>query len=245
MSFVIIYKTLRLTYDNRVIGITNDDTSLRLLFEIQESTVRSAFRDVDFNLDHTADGPVVHSHGRLFRRKNADENGITSTSKPKPTEKPSATISTTLPPDISQEDDLGFSFDNTTFKGIPFDLGCRKCSGTGKVKITASHIAFDWGNKVEDSAFETGSLELNLTGFSLSIGLKAAPEPGEESVQIFKKTLVGIEIPLFVSIGIKFGLDLEFKAKLNQSVALGFGFDVTVSFPESVSYPEVCRLTHQ
>ncbi|KAH7130569.1 hypothetical protein B0J11DRAFT_523460 [Dendryphion nanum] len=170
-------------------------------------------------------GGNLHAHSRLLRRR--DEDTITSTSD-RLTQRATPT-SSTLPPDFSATDQLGFEYIDSNFtlphnKSLPFDLGCRKCAGTGQVKVTASHIRLDWGNEVEGSYFKTGHVQVDLTGFALSIGLRATPKDNyNKTIPIFGKTLIGAEIPGIAHIGNCFGLDLEFKSKVNQSVELGFG----------------------
>ena len=183
-------------------------------------------------MDHVSDGRIVHTHSRLYRRQGQDDE--TTSSTPRPTARPTPTASA-RPTDFTTSANLGFQHLNTNFtygiwnRSLPFDLGCRNCTGTGDVKVSASHIRIDWSDKDKTSAFETGHLEVNLTGFSLAIGLRATPINNKKSITIFETVLTGVKVPGLVKIGLVFALDLRFEAKVKQSAAIGFGFDVTVS----------------
>ncbi|KAJ4287705.1 hypothetical protein N0V90_012408 [Kalmusia sp. IMI 367209] len=179
-----------------------------------------------FNLDHSSEVYVPHVHNRLSRRQD-ESTSVISIASTQTTKRPTPTASEP-PPDSSASGDLSFQSLDSTFelpgnKSLPFDLGCRNCTGTGKIELKITNFEFNNILNDDDDLVKTGAVEIDLTGFSLSIGLKATPEDDyEETINIFTAKIIGADLHL------EFSLDLDFQSFVNQSVELGFGFDVTV-----------------
>ena len=132
-----------------------------------EKTEQSAFTDITFNLYQTSEAHTIHAHDRLARRQD-------TTSVPTPT-------ASEPPPDQTLTGSLGFGpVLNSTFSlgdgPLPFDMGCRNCTGTGDVTLEMTSVVLNNIETEDDDPFESGAIQLDFTGFSLSIGLRATPE---------------------------------------------------------------------
>jgi hypothetical protein len=168
---------------------------------VEETTLRSAFRNITFDLYHTLEAYVVHEHNRLAKKRQ-DEPTVTDTASTQPSTRPSPTASEP-PPDSTQTADLSFQELNSTFKlseydVLPFDLGCRNCTGTGELALKVTNFAFNSFDSPYDDWIYSGAVEIDLTGFSLSIGLRVTPEDDyEDTITIFEKTVIGVEVRIF------------------------------------------------
>jgi hypothetical protein len=179
-----------------VSNVKFDDASLIMILSTYETTLRTAFKNITFDFFETSESYSAHAHDRLIRRQSDPTTQSTSTStRPTPTDwEP--------PPDSTQTADLGFSSLDTNFEiwdvSLPFNLGCRNCTGTGQLALKTTSIAFnDLFDNDDDDLFKSGKVEIDLTGFSLSIGLKAIPEDDySDEITIFQKTVVGVEVSM-------------------------------------------------
>jgi hypothetical protein len=137
---------------------------------------------------------------------------------------------------------LDFSQIDTTFTfptgdSLPYDLGCTNCTGKGNIILRTAHFEFglkELVNGGDDDPIKSGHVELEFSGFEMSIGLRATPPPIplSKSFSVVKLPLSGIQIPGIGKIDLHFEFDLQFEAQVNTGVELGFGFDVVV--PNSI-----------
>jgi len=144
---------------------------------------------------------------------------------------------------------LDFSQIDTTFTfpiggSLPFDLGCTNCTGKGNVILRTAHLEFglkDLINNEDDDPIKSGYVELEFTGFEMSIGLRVTPPPipFSESFSVFKIPLINMQIPGVGNIGLGFEFDLQFKAQADTGVELEFGFDVVV--PDSIIRADIAE----
>ena len=178
-----------------------------MILSIQETTLRTAFQNITFDFSETSATYVPHVHKRLARRQ-SDPISISTTSSTRPTP-----TDWEPPPDATQTADLGFSALDTNFTiwdaSLPFNLGCRNCTGTGQVALKTTGIAFNDLDNDDDDIFKSGTVEIDLTGFSLSIGLKATPEDDyEDTITIFEKTIVPVEVSICLPTKLEINIDL-------------------------------------
>jgi hypothetical protein len=146
-----------------VLDINPDYEYLRITVLVEKTDLNSAFTDITFDLYHTSEAHTVHGHDRLLPRQD------------------STPTATGMPPDQTLTGSLGFGpVLDTTFEledqQLPFDIGCRNCTGTGQVTLEMTSVVVNSLFSGDDDPFEAGAILLDLTGFSLSIGLKASPE---------------------------------------------------------------------
>lgn len=175
-----------------------------MIFHLAETTLRSAFRNITFDFSHTFEAYVPHAHGRLARRQD-DPTSVTTTESTQATLRPTPTASEP-PPDSIRTGDLGFDSLNSTFtlpgnKSLPFDLGCRNCTGTGQLTLKITNFAF---NNIfttdDDDLVYSGAVEVDLTGFALSIGLKATPKDDyKKTIPILEKLVIGVEVRIVLA----------------------------------------------
>jgi hypothetical protein len=86
----------------------------------------------------------------------------------------------------------------------------------------------------DDDPVKSGHVELEFSGFEMSIGLRATPPPISlsKSFTIFQIPLLDVQIPGVGHIGLRYELNLDFQAEVDTGIELGFGFDIVV--PDSI-----------
>ena len=181
-----------------VSGVHFDKDALQVRFDTQETTIRSMFTNITFDLYRTTGSNSVQALNRLLRQRNAvTTNAVISSTSILPT--PTATEP---PPDHTEIGNLSWSpILNSTFglgDNLPltFELGCRNCSGTGQVELEITDIKFNDLFSEDDDPFEKGAIQLDLTGFSLSIGLIVAPKNNTDN------SLTILELPAIEGIDV-------------------------------------------
>lgn len=174
---------------------------MRIVLDIESSTLDKEFSDMTFDLRHSDELYSVHQHDRLSRR-NAEDGLIMKRS---PVAQAEQTPTATAPPDTVNTASLQFEAIDTTFTladnvSLPFDLGCKNCSGTGDLTLSTVHFEFNdletIINGTDDDAVKSGSVEIDLTGFAMSIGLRVTPVDKKASITIFEKTIIGAEVSI-------------------------------------------------
>ncbi|KAF2255937.1 hypothetical protein BU26DRAFT_598755 [Trematosphaeria pertusa] len=191
-----------------------DDRTSSITLQLVTNTLKEAFSSMTLDFGHSEEALIVHRHDRLSRRTLTNPSPVAHFLAPRATEGLANDTPFLLPGNVS----------------LPFDLGCNNCSGKGEVIFSTVHFEFNnVFNNPDDDLVKSGAAQIDLKGFEMSIGLRAAPEDDEtRTIPVFSKTIIGAEIPGVASIGLRFELELEFKAELDRPVQLGFGFDVVV-----------------
>ncbi|KAF2122449.1 hypothetical protein BDV96DRAFT_560855 [Lophiotrema nucula] len=220
------------------------EDSLRITLRVISLPLAEAFSRKTFDLGRTAEAHIVHRHERLARR------GLLNPPSPVLRRQEASPSATVTPDDTVNTASLNFSEINTTFKypgtneSLPFDLGCRNCSGKGELTLSTVHFEFnDFDtifNGTDDDLVKSGSVQIDLKGFEMSIGLKATPEAKlSQDITFFTYELIGVSIPAVGRVGLGFELALNLEAKLESAIELGFGFDVVV--PDSVLRADIAE----
>jgi hypothetical protein len=128
-------------------------------------------------------------HDRFFKRQATSTSAVEVATSTAPTDA-RGTHTTTV--------DLSFTDTNSTFLGLdlPLDFGCRNCSGTGELILTAIDLKLNNPfNTNDDDPIKTGLLQFDLKGLGLSIGLRAIPsENSKLEIPIFKTPRLGFNV---------------------------------------------------
>ncbi|KAF2792210.1 hypothetical protein K505DRAFT_363106 [Melanomma pulvis-pyrius CBS 109.77] len=142
---------------------------------------------------------------------------------------------------------LKLSIIDTSFSDdyeLPVHFSCKKCGSDGELILTTVDLVLN--NPVtqegDDDLIQTGSVQFDLKGFEVSIGLEASPSVSLEEgkvINIFRFPRFGFNAG-FISAGIDFGMGIDFIAKATGDFDLGFGFDVVV--PDSTLRIDLAEL---
>ncbi|KAF2001105.1 hypothetical protein P154DRAFT_575483 [Amniculicola lignicola CBS 123094] len=224
----------------RVKGVTFDDVNMSIQFILQETIAEHEYDRMTIEFGPSTERYTVHQHDRLFRRSPQATLPPTQTSLPSGVSSynPTGTL-VVQQADTSDVTYLGFSEIDTTFlEGTSFEdlnsigLGCENCTAKGEMIITTGKFEVDFGwpwTGKDDDPIVGGFVQLEVTGYQMSIGLKAEPWiPFKRERKLFGYTPVGFTIPKLGSFGISIELVAFIDIEVEGAIELGFGFDVNV-----------------
>jgi len=154
----------------RVLDLDFNDETSSIVFEVDRRPFEESYHTAKFHLGQSFERAIVHKHDRLFRRQEEEEASSSSSDGVATSTAPPGTYRTTVP--------LTFTNTNASFpqtEDIPIDIGCKNCSSTGELILTAVDFVLNNLPTDDDDLVKSGSIQFDLNGFDLSIGLRAAP----------------------------------------------------------------------
>jgi hypothetical protein len=213
----------------RVLGLDFDDGSSSITLELESRPFEKSFHSVKFHLGHSSERVSVHQHDRLFKRQDESTSSDATASSTAPAEV-TGTYVTTMP--------LATSYMNSSIPDLPIDFGCTNCSTTGELVLTTVELELH-DSDTDDDYIKSGSIQFDLKGFNLNIGLRAVPSVSFTlPIPIFITPTFGYNVGP-AAVGIDFSLEIVLDVQASGGVELGFGFDVNV--PDSTIYINIAE----